>query len=75
METSYAELEKQPAGRSWRDMSSRYVGAYAALYQAADLEGRRKILKATIGSLHLEPATRQRVRRIRHGADCGSLEA
>jgi hypothetical protein len=35
---------------------------YAEYYQQQDLEGRRKLLKRLVGSLHLEPATRQRVR-------------
>jgi hypothetical protein len=35
---------------------------YGEYYLQQDLEGRRKLLKRLVGSLHLEPATRQRQR-------------
>jgi hypothetical protein len=35
---------------------------YGEHYLRQDLEGRRKLLKRLVGSLHLEPATRQRIR-------------
>jgi hypothetical protein len=63
LEARQMELEAQPPGTSWRDQSTRSLGTYADLYLAADLEGRRKLLKKTIsGGLHLEQATRQRIR-------------
>jgi site-specific DNA recombinase len=63
LEATYAELEKQQPGTSWRDKTSRCLGTYGELYLAQDLEGRRKLLQQTIpGGLHLEPATRQRIR-------------
>ena len=39
-------------------INSGWRGEY---YLQQDLEGRRKLLKRLVGSLHLEPATRQRV--------------
>jgi DNA invertase Pin-like site-specific DNA recombinase len=63
LEARQAELEATQPGTSWRDQTTRSLGTYADLYLAADLEGRRKLLKMTIsGGLHLEPATRQRIR-------------
>jgi hypothetical protein len=35
---------------------------YGEYYLQEDLEGRRKLLKRLVGSLHLKPATRQRIR-------------
>lgn len=65
LEAQYAELEQQqPASGFWnRERPTRSLGTRAEHYLAADLEARRKILKETIpGGLHLEPATRQRIR-------------
>jgi site-specific DNA recombinase len=63
LEAQYAELEKQPPSTSWREQPTRSLGLRGDEYLSQDLEGRRKILKATLpGGLHLEPATRQRIR-------------
>jgi hypothetical protein len=65
LEDQYAELEKQQPSSNWRDRPIRSLGTYAEHYLAHDPEGRRKILQQTIpGGLHLEPATRQRIRRF-----------
>jgi DNA invertase Pin-like site-specific DNA recombinase len=60
LEAQYAELEQKtpPTLSRIRSLGMTY-GEY---YLQQDLEGRRKLLKRLVGSLHLEPATRQRVR-------------
>jgi site-specific DNA recombinase len=65
LEDQYAELETQQPSSNWRDRPIRSLGTYAEHYLAQDPEGRRKILQQTIpGGLHLEPATRQRIRQF-----------
>ena len=60
LEAEYAELEQAtpPTLSTLRSLGI----TYGEHYLAQDLEGRRKLLKRLVGSLHLEPATRQRVR-------------
>ena len=60
LEAQYAELDQKtvPTLSTLRSLGMTY-GEY---YLQQDLEGRRKLLKRLVGSLHLEPATRQRQR-------------
>jgi hypothetical protein len=60
LETRQAELEARTPPRL---STIRRLGkTYGEHYLQQDLEGRRKLLKRLVGSLHLKPATRQRTR-------------
>jgi site-specific DNA recombinase len=60
LEARQAELEARTPPRL---STIRRLGkTYTEHYLQQDLEGRRKLLKRLVGSLHLKPATRQRIR-------------